>query len=477
MHRREGAAADAALCRSAAGARISPPPPQGGRAPAPVWRAILGTAARLTVEASLVVGVLCCALLCAPPHGTALSGGSEAFRPIKDYHHGHRYDGSAMTDSPRATAKQRAAEAAPPPSLAPSSRPTPSASPRSISRTYADANARMPDAYWDYEALHIKWGSQDIYEVVAKVGRGKYSEVFSGINVAKGDEPCIIKVLKPVRSKKIKREVKILQNLAGGPNIIQLRDLVIEPESKTPAFIFELVQSIDHRTLYPKFTDADVRYYMYELLRALDFSHSRGIMHRDVKPHNVMIDARTRTLRLIDWGLAEFYHAGVPYNVRVASRYYKGPELLVDMLEYDYSLDMWSLGCMFAGIIFKIDTFFHGDDNYDQLAKITAVLGSAALFAYLERYGLKLSDAYEKYNLRGHQGRPWTSFVTKENAHLAGSDEAIDLLDHLLRFDHQERYTAAEAMQHPYFDAVRPPHTLTASAKEGGPSTDAMMAS
>ena len=77
-------------------------------------------------------------------------------------------------------------------------------------------------------------------------------------------------------------------------------------------------------------------------------------MHRDVKPHNVMIDHEKRTLRLIDWGLAEFYHPGTEYNVRVASRYFKGPELLVDFQEYDYSLDMWSLGCMYASMVSRV---------------------------------------------------------------------------------------------------------------------------
>ena len=83
-----------------------------------------------------------------------------------------------------------------------------------------------------------------------------------------------------------------------------------------------------------------------------------------------MIDHEKRQLRLIDWGLAEFYHPEREFNVRVASRYFKGPELLVDLQDYDYSLDMWSLGCMFAGIIFRKEPFFHGHDNYDQLVKI-----------------------------------------------------------------------------------------------------------
>jgi len=64
--------------------------------------------------------------------------------------------------------------------------------------------------------------------------------------------------------------------------------------------------------------------------------------------------------------------------VRVASRYFKGPELLVDLQDYDYGLDLWSLGCMFAGMIFRKEPFFYGHDNYDQLVKIAKVQGLAA---------------------------------------------------------------------------------------------------
>lgn len=153
-------------------------------------------------------------------------------------------------------------------------------------------------------------------------------------------------------------------------------------------------------------------------------------MHRDVKPHNVMIDHEHRKvstsssndhyftyrhnqLRLIDWGLAEFYHPKTEYNVRVASRYFKGPELLVDFQEYDYSLDMWSYGCMFASMvrsilflctlsdrstmqIFRKEPFFHGHDNYDQLVKITKVLGTDELYAYIDKYNIRLDAQYDE---------------------------------------------------------------------------------
>jgi len=322
----------------------------------------------------------------------------------------------------------------------------------SRARVYADVNVQRDASYWQYENLVITWGDQEDYEVVRKIGRGKYSEVFQGVNVV-NDKPCVVKILKPVKKKKIKREIKILQNLNGGTNIIQLLDVVRDPQSKTPALIFEHVNNTDFRTLYPTLNDFDIRYYIFELLKALDYCHSNGIMHRDVKPHNVMIDHERRQLRLIDWGLAEFYHPARQYNVRVASRYFKGPELLVDLQDYDYSLDMWSLGCMFAGMIFRKEPFFHGHDNVDQLVKIARIMGTDPLFEYLRRYDLELDPAFDGV-LGRHASRPWESFVTQENAHLT-SPEAFDFLDGLLRYDHNERLTAQEAMDHAYFEPVR----------------------
>jgi len=322
----------------------------------------------------------------------------------------------------------------------------------SRARVYTDVNVHRPPEYWDYENLSINWGDQDDYEVIRKIGRGKYSEVFSGVNSINGNK-CVVKILKPVKKKKIKREIKILQNLCGGKNIIKLLDVVRDPQSKTPSLIFEHVNNTDFKVLYPTLTDYDIRYYIFELLKALDFCHANGIMHRDVKPHNVMIDHEQRELRLIDWGLAEFYHPGREYNVRVASRYFKGPELLVDLQDYDYGLDMWSLGCMFAGMIFRKEPFFHGHDNYDQLVKIAKVLGTEELYEYLDKYDLELDSHFDGVMGR-HTKKAWSRFINQENQHLV-TEEAMNFLSNLLRYDHQERLTAQEAMAHPFFEEVR----------------------
>ena len=171
-----------------------------------------------------------------------------------------------------------------------------------------------------------------------------------------------------------------------------------------------------------------------------------------MKPQNVMIDHSQRQLRLIDWGLAEFYHPGTEYNVRVASRYFKGPELLVDDELYSYSLDMWSLGAMFAGIIFQKDPFFHGRDNQDQLVKIAKVLGTQELYKYLDKYDIELSSQLEKM-VGKHPPKPWPKFITQENQHLA-VPEAIDFLSQLLKYDPSERVLPHEVVKHAYFSPV-----------------------
>ncbi|KAH7830084.1 putative alpha subunit of casein kinase II [Monocercomonoides exilis] len=321
---------------------------------------------------------------------------------------------------------------------------------QSQARYYANALDAFPSSFSDPDTVAIVPHSCEPYELMKKIGHGKFGEVFEGIDIHTG-RMCAVKVLRPVKKKKLQRELKVLASIDGGPNIVQLYDIVRDPDSRMYSFIYEEVDNDDFKDLYPKLQPPEIRFYLYQILKALDFSHSRGIMHRDIKPHNIMIDHSKHQLRVIDWGLAEYYRPLTEYNVRVASRHYKGPELLTNMKNYDYSLDMWSLGCIVASLLFQKMPFFRGRDDPDQLVKITQVLGTEELENYIRKYELPFELTPE---LKGCEKKEWTSFITPECAHLCSAD-GIDLVDHLLRFDHQERLSAKEAMNHTFFDEVR----------------------
>jgi len=137
---------------------------------------------------------------------------------------------------------------------------------------------------------------------------------------------------------------------------------------------------------------------------------------------------------LIDWGLADFYYEGWEYTTSVASRYWRSPELLVDYEEYNPSMDIWSVGCMLAGMVFQKEPFFRGRSEVDQLVKVAKVLGTEDLFKYLHKYDIELDEDFDDVS-GWYPRKSWGSFVDGDNRKYI-SDEVIDLLDKLLRYDH-----------------------------------------
>lgn len=135
------------------------------------------------------------------------------------------------------------------------------------------------------ETSDIEWSSPERYEIIERIGGGRYSEVravpnapnvhialsrptqvFKGIDMV-NSETCIVKVLKPVAPKKIKREVKILRNLTGGPNIVALRDVVQDPSARCCSLVMEFVENVEWKLLFSVLNELDIKYYMFQLLK------------------------------------------------------------------------------------------------------------------------------------------------------------------------------------------------------------------
>ncbi|KAI5170326.1 casein kinase II subunit alpha [Pancytospora epiphaga] len=295
----------------------------------------------------------------------------------------------------------------------------------------------------DYNSYNITAGDIEKYCVTQYMGRGKYSEVFEG-RCIKDSSKVVIKVLKPVKRAKINREVLILKSMEH-KNVIPLRDVVYDRSTGLHSLIFDYIKHEDTCTIFEGMGLNEIRLYTRQVLEALEYAHSRGIVHRDVKPQNMIVNTTMKRLLLIDWGLAEFYHFKQEYSVRVASRYYKGPELLVDYPYYDYSLDIWSFGCILAELIFHRMPFFCGSKNTEQIVELIKVMGLKDLEEYLKKFEIE----FEVPKMEQTERVPLISYVSEDRRILY--KDAVDLLEMVLIYDHSKRPTATECLSHPFY--------------------------
>ncbi|GAW08324.1 Pkinase-domain-containing protein [Lentinula edodes] len=253
------------------------------------------------------------------------------------------------------------------------------------------------------------------------------------------------------------REISLMKELKH-VNIVRLHD-VIHTETKL-VLIFEFCEQdlkkyMDQHGERGALDPNTVRSFMYQLLKGTAFCHENQVLHRDLKPQNLLIN-RKGELKLGDFGLARAF--GVPVNTfsnEVVTLWYRAPDVLLGSRTYSTSIDVWSCGCIFAEMISGLP-LFRGRDNNDQLLHIMRIIGtpSQQTFDKMAKESpeiqIKQYPRYPKQDLR--------SVVPKASPH------AIDLLERLLKFDPAERISAAEALSHPYFTASASNSTFTAGS-------------
>jgi serine/threonine protein kinase len=171
------------------------------------------------------------------------------------------------------------------------------------------------------------------------------------------------------------REISNLKLLVH-PNVVRLLDAVKEPGKLY--LIFELMDSDLKKTMdaCPEpFAPDLVRSYTSQLLSGLSFCHCMGVMHRDLKPQNLLV-CRDGTLKIADFGLSRAFTPPTrPLTVEVITRWYRSPDLLLGSNTYSPAVDMWSVGCIIAEMSNR-RSLFPGDSEIDQIHRIFRVMGT-----------------------------------------------------------------------------------------------------
>jgi serine/threonine protein kinase len=189
-----------------------------------------------------------------------------------------------------------------------------------------------------------------------------------------------------------------------------------------------------------------VKSYMYQIFLAIYYCHSHRVLHRDLKPQNILLD-KNGLLKLADFGLARAF--GLPmrsYTHQVVTLWYRSPEILLGSKNYGCPVDIWSIGCIYYEMITG-KPLFPGDSEIDQLYKIFKILGTPN-----EQMWPGVSALPEfKTNFPSWNSKDLSSlFVGHANA----ESDGIDLMNRCLLYDPPKRISAKDAIKHPYFNSL-----------------------
>eukprot|EP00253_Pinus_taeda_P004126 PITA_04126 len=198
----------------------------------------------------------------------------------------------------------------------------------------------------------------DTFEKLDKIGQGTYSNVYKARDIDTGKIVALKKVrfdnLEPESVKFMAREILVLRRL-DHPNVVKLEGLVTSRMSCSLYLVFEYMEhDLAGLAASPgsTFTEPQVKCYLHQLLSGLEHCHSRGVLHRDIKGSNLLLD-NGGILKIADFGLATFYNPDQkqPMTSRVVTLWYRPPELLLGATEYDATVDLWSAGCLLAELL------------------------------------------------------------------------------------------------------------------------------
>jgi len=292
----------------------------------------------------------------------------------------------------------------------------------------------------------------DRYQKIEKVGEGTYGVVYKAKDINSGQVVALKKIRLEAEDEGVPstaiREISLLKELKDD-NIVRLLDIVHADQKLYLVFEFldvDLKRYIEtgnqNRT---PITLQIVKKFTHQLNSGLLYCHSHRILHRDLKPQNLLIDSKDN-LKLADFGLARAF--GIPmrtYTHEVVTLWYRAPEVLLGSRHYSTAIDMWSVGCIFAEMAMQGTPLFPGDSEIDQIFKIFRILGTPN------------EDLWPGVSSLPDYKPTFPQWSRQDLARIVNTlgEDGLDILKRTLTYDSAKRISAKRALGHPYFADYR----------------------
>ncbi|KAH8505824.1 hypothetical protein Peur_044864 [Populus x canadensis] len=315
------------------------------------------------------------------------------------------------------------------------------------------------------------------YEKLEKVGEGTYGKVYKAKDKVTGQIVALKKTRLEMDEEGVPptalREVSLLQMLSQSLYVVRLLSVEHVDANSTnsnlddsnpskrnhnsnnnKSNLYLVFEYLD--TDLKKFIDSHrkganprplspslIQSFLFQLCKGVAHCHSHGVLHRDLKPQNLLLDQEKGILKIADLGLGRAFTVPLKsYTHEIVTLWYRAPEVLLGSTHYSTGVDMWSVGCIFAEMS-RRQALFPGDSEFQQLLHIFRLLGTPTEEQWPGVTALRDWHVYPKWEPQ-NLARVVPSL----------GPEGVDLLSKMLKYDPAERISAKAAMDHPYFDSL-----------------------
>lgn len=296
------------------------------------------------------------------------------------------------------------------------------------------------------------------YRKIEKLGEGTYGTVYKALDKETGRIVALKRMVPMNDDEGIPattiREIMLLKELRH-PNIVRLYDVLFRIPKLTLVFEFcdcDLKQLMETRPNKMLNAQTEVVSFMFQMLNGLNYMHARSVVHRDIKPQNLLVNNNATELKVADLGLGRV--EGIPvkkYTHDAVTLWYRSPDIIMGSVNYGLPCDMWSVGCVFAEMIAG-QPLFCGRTDQDQILRMFRFFGTPTAHEWpsMHRYpNTKLM--LERPGFEREFNSTFDNWIAEHNAVEKVGPEGIDLLKRMLQLEPSYRITAHDALKHVYF--------------------------